>query len=246
VKSVFLPQFEGPLDLLLSLVRKEELDIADLPIAEVTRQYLNYLHEARQLDMDLGADFAYMAATLIHIKSRSLLPPAGMDGIAEPDLREDLVRELLSHEELKLASEFLEWKLGEASTAWSATAPDPEAIYREPGDPDTRADSMDLLQVFLLAKKALALAIDPLILEANTVTVAEMEEWLLERLLSSETGAALDAGPLFAEQESAERRIYLFLAMLETARANTIRLEQSVPFGPLFLQRINLNSEGER
>jgi len=72
--AVSLPRFAGPLDLLLSLVRKKELDIADLPIAEITRQYLDYLDQAEELNIDLGAEFVYMAATLIQIKSRSLLP----------------------------------------------------------------------------------------------------------------------------------------------------------------------------
>ena len=74
--EISLPRFEGPLDLLLTLVRKNEVEITDIPIAEITRQYLNYLHRAEELNIDLGADFVYIAALLIHIKSRSLLLPA--------------------------------------------------------------------------------------------------------------------------------------------------------------------------
>src|SRR5689334_23218080 len=97
--DISLPQFEGPLDLLLDLVRRHDIDIADVSIGEITRQYLDYLHAAEQLDIDLGADFAYIASLLIHIKSQSLLatdPESQQD-----DPRQELTRLLLSHEQLR-------------------------------------------------------------------------------------------------------------------------------------------------
>src|SRR5689334_16242930 len=99
--DISLPRFEGPLDLLLALVRKHEVEIADLPIAEITRQYLEYLQQADELNVDLGADFIYMAALLIHIKSRCLLPPDPELRGREPDPREELVRQLLDHDQLR-------------------------------------------------------------------------------------------------------------------------------------------------
>jgi len=120
VPSVSLPRFAGPLDLLLSLVRKKELDIADLPIAEITRQYLDYLHQAEELNIDLGAEFVYMAATLIQIKSRCLLPadPAQPSAGSE-DPRQELVRQLLDHEQVSQAAEFLGQKLEVTQATWS-------------------------------------------------------------------------------------------------------------------------------
>jgi segregation and condensation protein A len=93
-----LPVYEGPLDLLLDLIRKQEMDIHNIPIAKVTEQYLDYLHKLEKLDIDVSADFIYMAATLIHIKSKMLLPPdplAGPDQIEDP--RDELVHRLLEH-----------------------------------------------------------------------------------------------------------------------------------------------------
>lgn len=237
MKSVCLPQFDGPLDLLLSMVRKQELSIVDLPIAEVTRQYMQYLHEARELDIDLGADFAYMAATLIHIKSRSLLPQCGAAGVAEPDPREELVRELLSYEQMKLASEFLRRKLGEESSSWS-TNPGIAGYVGEFAEiSKDRPDSLPISQVLILAKKALAAARprESIILEPDTVTVAEMTEWLLSRLEILEPGAVMNANSLFEDQPTQIRRLYLFLAILESTCAQKIRLEQSIPFGTLFV-----------
>lgn len=238
MNMVALPQFDGPLDLLLSLVRKEKLDITNLPIAEVTRQYLEYLHAAKELDIDLGAEFAYMAASLILIKSQSLLPPDRLTGGSEPDPRDDLVRELLSHEQIKLAAEFLREKLEEAVSTWSS-APNLQAEAQgQRSGLNTQTESLDLFQVLLLAKKALARADtgEPLILEPDAVTIGEMEQWLMARLAGCEPGEVVEAGPLLEEQRNRDRKIYLFLAMLDCANTHKISLAQAVPFGPLLLQ----------
>ena len=92
--NISVPLFEGPLDLLLSLIRRNEYEIHNLPVAEITRQYLDYLHHAERLDLDLSADFAYMAATLIQIKSRSLLTSDPELAAREPDPKDDMVRQL--------------------------------------------------------------------------------------------------------------------------------------------------------
>src|SRR5215471_14779681 len=116
---VSLPQYEGPLDLLLDLVRTHRLDILDLPIAEVTRQYLDYLRRARELNIDLGGDFILMAATLILIKSRTLLKP---DPKEEPDPRQELVEQLLTREQAQQAAALLAERLQASSDAWSPGA----------------------------------------------------------------------------------------------------------------------------
>src|SRR2546423_9053241 len=110
--NIHLEKYEGPLDLLLDLIRKQQIDIRDIPIATITSQYLEYMEKAREMDIDLGAEFVYMAATLIHIKSKMLLPsdPALKEQGAEEDPRQELVDRLLEHERFKNAAEMLQQK----------------------------------------------------------------------------------------------------------------------------------------
>ncbi len=111
--NVHLDHYDGPLDLLLDLIRKQQIDIRDIPIATITSQYLAYLDKAREMDLDIGAEFVFMAATLIHIKSRLLLPtdPAlRKEGEGEEDPREELVQRLLEHQRFKDAAEMLQQK----------------------------------------------------------------------------------------------------------------------------------------
>ena len=120
-----LEQYDGPLDLLLDLIRKQQIDIKDIPIATITSQYLEYMDKAREMDIDLGAEFVYMAATLIHIKSRMLLPrdPAlVMEGDADDDPRQELVDRLLEHERFKNAAEMLQQKRMIEENVWSQSA----------------------------------------------------------------------------------------------------------------------------
>src|SRR5262249_11964294 len=116
--DISLPCFEGPLDLLLSLVRKNEIEISDLPIADITRQYLDYLHQAGELDRDLGSEFVYMAAWLIQIKTRCLLA-ADPETRPVEDPRQELVRQLLDHEQVRQAVDFLKQKLEISEATWS-------------------------------------------------------------------------------------------------------------------------------
>src|ERR1700691_152025 len=103
-----LPVYEGPLGLLLDLIRKQEMDIHDIPIAKVTEQYLDYLHQLEKLDINVSGDFIYMAATLIHIKSKLLLPVDPMAGPEEQlDPRDELVHLLIEHEKFKNAAQLL-------------------------------------------------------------------------------------------------------------------------------------------
>ena len=117
-----LEQYEGPLDLLLDLIRKQQIDIKDIPIATITAQYLEFLEQAREMDIDLGAEFVYMAATLIHIKSKMLLPrdPAlEKEGDEAEDPRQELVERLLEHERFKNAAEMLLQKRLIEENVWS-------------------------------------------------------------------------------------------------------------------------------
>src|SRR3712207_4961419 len=107
-----LEVYEGPLDLLLDLIRKNQINIYDIPLAQITAQYVSYMEQAAALDIELGSDFVYMAATLVHIKSKMLLPkdPELQDTQAEEDPRQELVERLLEHERYKNAAEMLQQK----------------------------------------------------------------------------------------------------------------------------------------
>src|SRR5580693_10039864 len=119
--KVNVPAYDGPLDLLLDLIRKQEMNIHDIPIAKITGQYLDYLRKLEELDVDVSADFIYMAATLILIKSKMLLPPdplAAEEG-AEGDPRAELVQRLVEHEKFKNAAQLLYQKQQIEENVWS-------------------------------------------------------------------------------------------------------------------------------
>jgi segregation and condensation protein A len=238
--TLSFPRFEGPLDLLLALVRKSEVDITAIPIARITRQYLDYLESAAALDLDLGAEFAYMAATLIQIKSRLLLPPDPEIARREPDPARELVRQLMEHDQLRHAAEFLDQQLEVTGATWTkgsiaefqAPAAEDDDLARHPG-------SMNLLELLRLARQAVetARAHDLLQLDIPQITVAEMMAWLSERLAALSPAERLSAEPLFANQPGPGRGVALFLAMLELARAGSVSLEQQGLFTPIFLTR---------
>lgn len=235
--DISLPRFEGPLDLLLALVRKNEVEIADLPIALITRQYLQYLHQAGELNIDLGAEFIYMAALLIHIKSRCLLPADPEIGRREPDPREELVRQLLDHDQVRQGAEFLQQKLEVAGATWSKSS---MAEFRQPSEPEAVESEgrLNLLQVLKVAQEALAAARTyDLVAPRDPVEVASMIQWLEERLRRSP--GVLEADLLLEEQPDAPHRMALFLGMLEMAKSAQISLEQERCFGPIFLANLS-------
>jgi segregation and condensation protein A len=236
VPDISLPRFEGPLDLLLALVRRSEVEITDIPIADITRQYLEYLHLADEQDLDLGSDFTYMAATLIQIKSRCLLPSDPEIAQRESDPRHELVRQLLDHEQVRQGAEFLQQKLEVNGAAWSRPS---IGDFVEPLDnalPENRG-AMNLVEILLLARRALDTAKTyQIVTPSESVTVAEMMRWL-ENRLSAEREPVV-AGPLFAEVNRRDRKAALFLAMLEMTKGAQIRLEQPFPFGPISMKRV--------
>src|SRR6266542_2511314 len=146
---VRLDKFEGPLDLLLHLIKKHEVDIYDIPIAQITQQYLAYIDLMQELNLDVAGEFLVMAATLIHIKSRMLLPRADpTQEDPEEDPREALVRRLLEHQKFKAAAELLHERETLRSAQW--TRPDgPIAdVAGEPEDPEIDVDLFSLMTAF--------------------------------------------------------------------------------------------------
>src|SRR5262245_60512857 len=176
-----LKHYVGPLDLLLDLIRKQQIDIRDIPIATITAQYLEYMEKAREMDIDLGAEFVYMAATLIHIKSRMLLPrdPAlGVEGDAAEDPRQELVNRLLEHERFKNAAEMLQQKRLIEENVWSN--PQIKAFVAEGDEPGLAISLFDLVKAFgELLERAKNRPVYEV--EAADVTVTDMLRFLKDQ-----------------------------------------------------------------
>ena len=216
------------------------MNILDLPVAEVTRQYLDYLRRARQLNTDLGADFILMAATLILIKSRTLLRPGHED---EPDPRQELVEQLLTHEQAQQAAALLAERLRTAGDMWSAAVPGAE--LNQVREADTRPvpaaathgrrGTMNLLEVLRVTKTALATAKAHRLLDLKreSVTVEGMTRWLSQKLENLGKGQFLSSTDLFTALATAESRTALFLTMLEMARTRDLRLAQDEFLAPI-------------
>jgi segregation and condensation protein A len=240
--AVSLPQYEGPLDLLLELVRKHQLNVLDLPIAEVTHQYLDYLHRAREINVDLGADFVLMAATLIHIKSQSLLRSDELEEQTDP--RQELVEQLLTREQAQRSASLLAERLRTATGTWSVPVPVAEVnpvreteLRPEPRVPTAeRRRTMNLLEVLRITKRAVATAKAHRLLSRDrlAVTVEEMIRWLGQRVKEAD-GRSLASTELFIAQATAERRAALFLAILEMARTQKVRLQQEAFLAPIHI-----------
>src|SRR6202011_3911927 len=173
--------YEGPLDLLLDLVRKQDIDIYDIPIAKITSQYLAYVEKIRELDVNVAAEFIYMAAVLIHIKSKMLLP-RDPDAPAEEqeDPRNELVNRLLEHEKLKSAAQMLLQKQ-QIEDAVLSNPSLKELMEGEGTEPELAADVIDLVKTF---QQILDRARSRPILEVDeeTVTVGQMIQYLQRRL----------------------------------------------------------------
>jgi segregation and condensation protein A len=235
--NIHLEQYEGPLDLLLDLIRKQQIDIKDIPIATITTQYLEYLEKAREMDMDLGAEFVYMAATLIHIKSKMLLPrdPAlAPEGTDWEDPRQELVERLLEHERFKTAAEMLQQKRLIEENVWSN--PQMKAFAGADEDPGLAITLFDLVKSFgdLLerAKNRPTYEVD-----TADVTVAEMIRYLQERFVEAGPGQPVFILRVFERQRSRRAMVALFLAVLEMVRMQAVVVTQKDLFGEIALQR---------
>ena len=173
--------YEGPLDLLLDLIRKQDIDIYDIPIARITEQYLAYVEKIRELDVNVAADFIYMAAVLIHIKSKMLLPrdpSAKAEELEDP--RTELVNRLLEHEKFKSAAQMLLQKQQIEDAVLSNPALK-EFIDAEGTEPEIAADVIDLVKTFqqVLERIRTRPVID---VDEETVTVGQMIDYLRRRL----------------------------------------------------------------
>jgi segregation and condensation protein A len=230
--NVRLDEFEGPLDLLLELIRKQQINIHDIPIARITAQYMAYLETAAQRDIELSADFVYMAATLIHIKSKMLLPKdPELEKIApEEDPRKDLVQRLLQHERFKNAAEMLQQKRIVEEAVW--TNPQIKQ-FDQAAEPELQVSLFDLIKtlqdVVERVKSRPIYQIDD-----DEVTVHQMVDYLAAAL--RDAGGRASATALFERQRSRRAVICLFLAILELVKRQVIILQQSEAFGDIDLE----------
>ena len=233
--SVIVNQiYDGPLDLLLDLIRKQDIDIYDIPIAKITAQFLAYVDQLRAGDMDVAGEFIYTAALLIHIKSRMLLPrsPAGPDDAAE-DPRRELVERLLEHERFKNAAQMLHEKQMLEAASW--TNPGIREFQEDLGaEPEIAADTTDLVRVFSgILERARNRPI--LNLEEDSVTVGQMIQFLARRLTMEDKPVALRR--LLSHTKSERALIAMFLALLELVRLQAILLRQDRHFSEIFIKK---------
>lgn len=231
--AVHLDAFEGPLDLLLHLIKKNEINIYDIPIALITSQYLETVALIHQLDLDVAGEFLVMAATLIHIKSRMLLPrpdaAAGIDEGVDDDPRDALVRRLLEHEKFKAAAELLHER--EQVRAAQRLRPDQRvaAIIGEDYEPELEVDLFGLISAFNAVVQRLQHR-PKVLLPPEQVPIERRIEQLLERLSETEACGFED---LFADVSDRGGLIVTFLALLEMIRLKLVRVFQAGSFGPI-------------
>jgi segregation and condensation protein A len=230
---VKLEIFEGPLDLLLYLIRKDEIDIYDIPIAHITEQYLSYLGLMQELDIAVAGDFLVMASTLIYIKSKLLLPPdpkaEGEEDLTE-DPRAELVERLLEYQKYKSASQMF-YSRGEIEAACYTRG----ALETDSGNPEVSATVFDLLRVF---REILKRAEDKVELEIarDEVTIAEKLTQIYDLLDRYEQ---INVRELFEMSRSKRELILTFLAFLELVKEWKIHLVQRELFGDIYARKRN-------
>jgi segregation and condensation protein A len=226
--------YDGPLDLLLDLIRSQDIDIYDIPIAKITAQFLAYVNQLKATDVDVAGEFIYTASLLIHIKSKMLLPraPSGPDDTAE-DPRRELVERLLEHERFKNAAQMLQQKQMLEAATWSNPG------FREFADdaaaePEIAADTVDLVRIFrdILERARTRPVLD---LEEDSATVGQMIQFLTRRLTMEDKPIALRR--LLSHTRSEKALVAIFLALLELVRLQAILLRQDRAFSEIFIKK---------
>jgi segregation and condensation protein A len=230
--AVKLEQFEGPLDLLLHLIKKNEVNIYDIPIALITGQYLEAIELMQELNLDVAGEFVVMAATLIHIKSRMLLPrpetAAGVEG-EEEDPRDALVRRLLEHQKFKAAASLLHEREQWRAAQWLRPDGRVAEIAGEELEPELEVDLFSLITAFQAVLQRAKLR-PKVVLPPEQISVEERIDQLLARL--SETQAC-GFEELFGDVADRAGMIVTFIALLEMIRLKLVRVFQAGTFGPI-------------
>jgi segregation and condensation protein A len=232
--EIKLDVFEGPLDLLLYLIKKNEIDIYNIPMAVITDQYLRHLNVLKSLNLDLAGEYLVMASTLIHIKSRMLLPVEEEPGQPEEeDPRSDLVRQLLEYQAFKEAALSLDSRLLLGRDLFRRDV-HPDDIREEAGEAAEDQDLIELDVFELVAafqRMAANLRKDEVMeIDVEKMSLAERMNEIME-ILSKDRDAAFS--DLLGEAASRKRIIYTFLAILELMKLRLIRAFQSGALGPI-------------
>jgi segregation and condensation protein A len=227
--EIFLEAFEGPLDLLLYLIRKQNFNILDIPMAQVTHQYLEYIEQIRQRNLELAADYLLMAAMLIEIKSRMLLPMKKVEGIEEPtDPRAELVRRLLEYEQIKLAAFQLDTlpQLGRDFVRTQIYG-DQTVVTRFPD-----VNVLDLQTAWAdIVRRAKLTAKHTITREE--LSVREHMTTILRRLQSAKF---VEFHELFDPSRGVPVVVVNFIALLELAKETLIEITQAEAFAPIYVR----------
>ena len=222
-----LDAFDGPLDLLLYLIKKDEIDIYDIPIAEITRQYLSYLEACKELDLEIAGEFLYMAAVLIRIKAQMLLPRPENEETWE-DPRTELVRALLEYKKVKKVSSMLDDMAQNMRrrhyrrdfSAWDLVAPEPELL---------KVDMASLMIAFgdVLRRSETIVSME---IRPQEITVESRKEYILSILKS---GSSVEFGDLFKDDPRKIVLVVTFIALLDMVKDGILRIEQADRFSTI-------------
>jgi len=233
--KIQIPMYEGPLDLLLDLIKQQKMNIHDIRISEITAQYLDYLHKLEELDVDVSAEFIYMAATLIYIKSKMLLPPDPLASEEEQaaDPRAELVQRLVEHEKFKNAAQLLYQKQQIEENVWSK--PD-KSLYNDEGTEGELVVSLvDLVKVFqqVLERRKEVSRIE---LRHEQFSVAQMIAALRTQIIASAENS-VNLIQFFEACPSRHAMIVAFLAVLEMVKLQAVALVQEKQFGDILVRK---------
>jgi segregation and condensation protein A len=234
---VALPIFEGPLDLLLYLIKREEVDIYEVELGDITDQYLSMLEAMKEMDLEVAGEFLVVAAQLIYIKSRSLLPvdqqmPEEED--EEDDPRWELIRQLVEYKKFKEAAETLQHRAEEEDRVYYPT---PESGGRRAVSPQGpgKIDMLDLVNAFQQVMQAASERYGFREIQEDRFTVSEKIEMLMERL---KTESRFDFHSLFSPLATRGEIVVTFLAILELIRLKRLQAVQGAVFGEIHLERV--------
>jgi segregation and condensation protein A len=227
--EVFLEAFEGPLDLLLYLIRRQNLDILDIPLADITKQYMNYIELMQELQLELAGEYMLMAATLAEIKSRMLLPRSGDVISEEADPRADLVRRLQEYERFKQAAESIDQLPREERDTWAASA---ATDFRRPQSSLPQVALQEMILAFRDVVSRAAMFQHHHVQRERLSVRARMTDVLA----AVDGGAFLDFMKLFKPEEGRMGVTVTFVAILELMREGLIEIVQTEPYGPLHVR----------
>jgi segregation and condensation protein A len=227
--EVFLEAFEGPLDLLLYLIRRQNLDILDIPLADITRQYMNYIELMQDMQLELAGEYLLMAATLAEIKSRMLLPRSSEVTTEEIDPRADLVRRLQEYERYKQAAESIDRVPRLERDIWLASA------HNEHRRPLTQLPTVTLQEMIVAFRDVVSRAA---MFQHHHVQRERLSvrARMTDVLAAVEDGGFVDFGKLFKPEEGRMGVTVTFIAILELVREGLLDLVQTEPYGPLHVR----------